>query len=346
MKQYKMSDFQAIIKDIKKKAFAPVYILMGEEPYYIDRITETLEANVVPEENKEFDQTIIYGADTGGLKVLEAASQYPMFSNYRLVILKEAQSMVRAKAELDKIAPYLSYPGNHSILVIAYKSEKIGASSALIKAAKKNKDIVIFESPKIKDHNIAGVVKSHCAAKKISMDDKAVEVLINNVGNSLTNLFSEIDKLRIGLKNGDSRNTAEMVHDQIGISREFNNFELTSALARRDYLQSIKIIKYFEKNPKANLTVVTISVIFSFFQRLLLAAFSQDKNDNALMEALQLKTPYALKDIRIGLNTYNASQLVRAIHAIRLFDTRSKGINSYQKEFSLLLELVCTLVTL
>lgn len=341
-----MSDFQTIIRNIKKKDFAPVYILMGEEPYYIDLITEALDANVVAEEDKEFDQLTLYGADTGGLKVLEAAGQYPMFSERRLVLLKEAQSMVRAKAELDRIAPYLSSPGDQTVLAIAFKGEKIAANSALIKAAKKNKDVVVFESPKIRDYQVGGIVKSHCASKKIAIDDKAIEVLVANVGSSLTNIFSEIEKVKTGLKDGSSRITADMIQDQIGVSKEFNNFELSSALARRDYYQSIRIVKYFEENPKSNPTVVTTGIIFNLFQRLLLAAFSPNKDDRTLMEILQLKTPYALKEIRTGLASYNASQLVRAIHAIRLFDTRSKGINSYQKEYSLLLELVCTLTTL
>lgn len=341
-----MPDYQSIIKDLKNGEFSPVYILMGEEPYYIDKIVEALEKYVVAEEDKEFDQNVLYGADTQGLKVLEAAGQFPLFSPRRLVLLKEAQAMNKAKSELDKMASYITKPNPQTVLAISFKGEKISAVSSLMKAAKKNKEIVIFDSPKIKEYNIGNVIKSHCIANKISIEDKAIELLIANVGTSLNSIFSELDKLRVSLKNSGSRITSDMVIDQIGISREFNNFELINALARRDYLQSVKIIKYFEENPKSNPSVITTSVIFSFFQRLLIAAFSQDKSDKALMGALQLKTPYALKEIRIGLSNYNASQLVKAIHAIRLFDTRSKGINSYQKEFPLLLELVCYLLTL
>lgn len=341
-----MPDFQSLIRSIKKREFAPVYILTGEEPYYLDKIAEALEENVVSEEDKEFDQNILYGADIQGPKVLEAAGQFPLFSSHRLVVLKEAQSMLRAKNELDKLASYVSKPNSQSVLAIVYKGEKLASTSALIKAAKKNKDIVVFESPKIRDYQIAGVIKSHCIAARISIDDKAIELLVANVGNSLNSIFSELEKLRISLHDGNSRITSDMVADQIGISKEFNNFELINALARRDYFQSLNIVRHFEDNPKANPTVVTASMVFTFFQRLLLAAFSADKSDNALLSALKLKTPYALREIRTGLANYNASQLVKAIHAIRLFDTRSKGINSYQKEFPLLTELVCSLVTL
>ena len=340
------TDFQSLIRNIKKKEFAPVYILMGEEPYYIDKLVEALEEDVVLEDDKEFDQTVLYGADTQGLKVIEAAGQFPLFSNQRLVILKEAQSMMKAKSELDKMASYLQKPNQQTVLVVAYKGEKIGATSAFMKAAKKNKDIIIFESPKIRDYQIGGVIKRHCLDQKISIEDKAIEMLVANVGNSLNSLFSELEKLRISINGSNGRITADMVSDQIGISKEFNNFELINALARRDYFQSVKIVKYFEDNPKTNPTVITTSVVFTFFQRLLLAAFASDKSDRALQEALLLKTPYALKEIRIGLANYNASQLVRAIHAIRQFDTRSKGINSYQKEYPLLMELICCLLTL
>lgn len=341
-----MSDFQSIIKAIRKKEFAPVYILMGEEPYYLDRIAEELENKVVGEEDKEFDQNILYGADVNAARVMESAGQFPLFSSTRLVMLKESQSMQRAKSELDKLASYVLSPNPQTVLAIIYKGDKLNTTSALIKVAKKNKDIVVFDSPKIKEFQLGGIIKNHCQANKISIDDKAVEVLVANVGSSLDSLFSQLEKLRISLKDGSGRITSDMVHDQIGLSKEFNNFELANALARRDYFQAIRIVKHFEENSKANPTVVITSVIFNLYQKLLIAAFSHDKSDRALMEALQLKTPYALKDIRTGLASYNAAQLVNAIHAIRDFDTRSKGINSYQKEYPLLTELVCRLITL
>ena len=341
-----MADFREILRDIKNRNFAQVYIFMGEEPYYIDKLTEALENGTVAEEDREFDQSVLYGADSTPGMVVEAAGRFPMMAEKRLVMLKEAQSMPKAKSQLDKLTRYIETPTPEALLVIAFKGDKLNATSDLIKAAKKNKNVIIFDSPKIKDYNLAKVIKDFCFSEKINIEEKAIEVLIANVGASLTNIFSEIEKLKIIVKRKDQHITADLVHEHIGVSKEFNNFELTTALANRNYYQSVRIIKFFEENPKNNPTQVTASIIFNYFQRLLIAAFQSDKSEKSLMNALQLKTPYALREIRTGLANYNASQLVSAIHLIREFDTKSKGIASMQKEFPLLLELVCKLLTL
>lgn len=324
----------------------PVYILMGEEPYYIDKIVERIEESVVAEEDREFDQSILYGADSNAAVILEAVSRFPLMSEKRLVILKEAQSMAQAKTNLNKLQSYISNPNNASILVIAFKGEKLEASSAMMKAAKMNSNVIVFESPKIKEYKLGEVIKDYCYSQKISIEEQAIDILISNIGSSLVNLFSEIDKLKLALKKDEKRIVAEMVLSQTGISKEFNNFELVSALARKDYFQAVRIVKYFQENAKSNPTSVTAGRIFAYFQNLVIAAFSQDRSDKSLMEALQLKNPYALREIRTGLNSYNASQLVNVIHEIRGFDAKSKGIGSFQNEFSLLRELVCTIITL
>lgn len=341
-----MAEFRDIINDIKHDRFAPVYILMGEEPYYIDRIVEALEAKVVAEEDKEFDQTIIYGADTEPGKVMEETGRFPMMSERRLVVLKEAQAMRLAKSQLNKLSPYVANPSKLTVFALAFKGDKLSATSELLKAAKKNKEVVVFDSPKVKDYRLGEVVRDYCFTNKIDIDAGAIEMLVANVGSSLGNMFSEIEKLRVVLKGEKKKITADMVQDHIGVSKEFNNFELNKALARRDYYQSINIVKHFEANPKENPTVVTTATLFNYFQQLLLAAFSTDKTDKGLMDALKLKNSYALKDIRTGLAHYNATQLVKAIHAIRAFDAKSKGIGSFQKEYTLLLELVITIITL
>lgn len=342
-----MADFRQIIQSIKKREFAPVYLLMGEEPYYIDKIMEALEAAVVADEDKEFDQSVIYGADANASMVMEAAGQFPLMSEKRFVALKEAQAMPRAKNEVDKLQTLFINPNPRTVLCIAFKGDKLGATSAIMKAAKKNPSAVVFDSPKIKEYKLGEVIKNYCLSNKVKIEEKAVEMLVANIGSSLSNLFSEIEKLRVAVAGSHDRKiTADLVIDHIGVSKEFNNFELVGALSRRDYFQAINILKHFEDNPKANPTIVTASTIFSFYQRLLLAAFNPDKSDKALMEVLQLKTPYALREIRTGLQHYTASHLVQAIHAIRDFDTRSKGIGSYQKEFPLLEELLLRLLTL
>lgn len=341
-----MSDYRAIISDIKNNKIAPVYILTGTEPYYLDKISDALERYVVDEADKDFDETILYGADSSAEIVIEAAGRFPMMSPRRLVMLKEAQSMTKAKSQLDRFAQYVGRPNENTVLAIVFKDEKPAASSGFMKALKANKQAVVFDSPKVKEYQLGNVIKDFCSEEKFSIEDKAVELLASNVGASLTKLFSEIEKLRIVLKPGEKRITADIVHEHIGISKEFNNFELIAALSRRDYFNAINIVKQFESNPRSNPTIVTGATIFTYFQRLVLAAFSSDKSDKGLMEVLQLKTPYALREIRTGLSSYNAAQLVKAIHLIREFDTRSKGIESTQKEFPLLLELIISILTL
>lgn len=341
-----MAEFREILTAIKKRNFAQVYILMGAEAYYIDKIVQALEHSVVAEEDKEFDQTILYGADNNIGAVIESAARFPLMSERQLVILKEAQTLQQAKTTLDKLKGYVEKPNPNTVLAIAFKGDVLNKTSGLMKAAARNKDVVVFDSPKIKDFKVVGVVKDYCVSEKISIEDKAIELLTANVGTSLSSLFSEIEKLQVALPAGENRITADLVSEHIGVSKEFNNFELVSALARRNYFQCINIIKYFEENPKTNPTVLTCVQIFNFYQKLVLATFSSDKSERGLMEALQLKTPYALKDIHAGLANYNASQAVKAIHAIRDFDTKSKGVGSFQKEYSLLLELIFTLLTL
>lgn len=341
-----MPDFRSILQDIKKRNFSPVYILMGEEPYYIDKIGEALEATVVAEEDKEFDSSIIYGADTNALMIMEAASQFPMMSERRLVMVKEAQSMHTAKNQLDKLSGMVSNPNPNAVVCIIYKGDKLNATSEIIKAAKKNNQVTVFESPKIKENKLPEIVRDFCFSEKIKIEERAIELLVSKVGASLSNLFSDIGKLRVALKPGEDKITADMVADNIGISKEFNNFELKSALARRDYYQSLLIVKYFEENPNANPVQPLMAIIFKFYQELLIAAFNADQSTPALMSALKYKNEWALRDIRTGLQFYNARQLVQAIHALRDFDIRSKGVGSFQKTFPLLRELVCRLITL
>lgn len=341
-----MPDFRSIISDIKKGKFAPVYILMGEESYYIDRIVEELDKHVIAEEDKEFDQTVFYGSDTSADVVKEALGRFPLMAEKHYVSLKESQAMHKAKTQLDKLASYVANPSGTTVFVLSYKGESLKASSALIKAAKKNESIIVFDSPKVKDYQLGGIVKDYCRGKKIKIDDQAVELLVANVGSSLSNMFSEIEKLMVAYKGKNDTITADMIHEHIGVSKAFNNFELIKALSKRDYFQSLRIIKHFEDNPKTNPSMATCTLLFKYFQQLVLASFSQDRSDSWMMKALQLKTRYAIPDIKTGLAHYNASQLVQAIHAIREFDTKAKGVNSFQKEYPLLRELVLRILTL
>lgn len=338
--------YRDVLDRIKKKDFASVYLLMGEEPYYIDLIVDALERGVVKEENQAFDQLVFYGADSDLELVIASARQYPVMGDRQLVILKEAQTCTGPKTQLDKLASYVAHPNSQGVFVMAYKGDNLSATSALMKAASKaGESVVVFKSPKIKDYQLAGPIKDYCRSKKIGIEEEAVQILIEYIGNSLQKLFGEIDKLIVSAGPAAQRITAEMVEENIGISKEFNNFELIKAVAFKDYPKTLRILDYFRKNPKNNPSVMTTSMLQKFFSQLVVAHFTQDKTDRSLMEVLQLKTPYALKEIREGLRMYTQRQSLAAISALRDFDCKSKGIGSLQNEYDLQQELMFKIFT-
>lgn len=337
-------NFRELITSIKKHDYAPVYILMGEEPYYIDRLVKCLEEHVVDEADRDFNSIVLYGADTDITSVIATAQQYPVMSERQLVVLKEAQTMTNAKNQIDKLASYISHPNRSTVLAIVYKGGTLNATSSLLKAAKAP-DTIVFKSEKLRDYELSGPIKDYCAEKKIGIDDKAAELLCNYIGNPLSKLFGEIDKLIIAGGKGLARITPEIIEKNIGISKDFNTFELVKALARKDYLKSMMIVDYFSKNPKQNPGVMIIATIFGYFSKLFIATVTKDKSDASLMATLELKNTYALRDYRDGLQRYNARMCVGAIHAIREFDTQSKGIESTQNEYELLKELIFKIFT-
>lgn len=338
--------YRDILDSIKKREFASVYILMGEEPYYIDLIVDAIEQTAVSEENRAFDQLVFYGADSDLDVVIASAQQYPVMGDRQLVILKEAQTYPGNKTQLDRLASYVAQPNRKGVFVLAYKGDNLNATSALMKAAAKaGGNAVVFKSPKVKDWQLATPIKDYCRMKKIGIEEPAVQILIEYIGNSLQKLFGEIDKLIVAAGPGAQRITAGMVEDNIGISKEFNNFELTKAIAAKNYPKTLRILEYFRKNPKNNPSVQTTGILFKFFSQLVVAHYAADKTDRGLMEVLQLKTPYALKEIREGLGNYTVRQSVAAVSALREFDCKSKGIGSLQNEYDLQRELIFKIFT-
>lgn len=346
MAPQKSLTYRDIIDSIKKKQIAQVYILMGDEPYFIDLITDLLEKTVVAEDNKAFDQLVFYGADADMDVVAASARQYPVMGDRQLVILKEAQSLTNAKSTLDRLAPYLSQPNSRGVLVIAFKGDSLNATSQLLKAASRlGENAVVFKSERFRDYQLSAPIKDYCRQRKVGIDEDAVRILIDYIGNPLKKLFGEIDKLILAGGPGFNRITAAQIEENIGISKEFNNYELTKALSHKDYPKSMQIIEYFRKNPKNNPTMMTTGVLLKFFTQLVIAHFTQDKSDRSLMEALQLKSTYALTEIRAGLQMYTPRQAMAAISALRDFDCKSKGIGSFQNEYDLQRELFFRIFT-
>lgn len=336
--------YRDIIASIKKRNFAPVYILMGEESYYIDKIVEALENYVVDEADKDFNQIVFYGADAEIGTVIGSAQQYPVMANRQLVMLKESQSMHNAKAQLDKLASYVAMPNPTTVLVLVYKGEPLPATSAIIKKAR-GTDAVVFTSAKLKDYQLAGPIKDYCTANGVGIDDKAIQLLIDYIGNPLSKLFGEIDKLIISCPADTKRITPDLIEQNIGISKDFNTFELLNVLACKDYPRAMMIVDYFARNPKQNPGNLISSTLFGFFSKLFIATVTRDKSESSLMSELDIKNSYSLNNYRTALRYYNARQALAAVHAIREHDCMTKGIGSTQNEYDLLKELMFKIFT-
>lgn len=338
----KQFSFKDIITAIRKKSFAPIYVLHGEESYYIDEIVNLLQDTVVEKDFQDFDMTVMYGADSTIESLSNSARRYPMFSKYQLVILKEAQSMRDIKNQFEKLESYSQHPVSTTVLVITYKNEAIKSSNKFLKSVIKSGGVV-FESKQVKDWQIEPLIEQFCKSKGVGIDRKSVEMLKNFIGTDLKRLFGEIDKLIVACN--QSAITPELIEKNIGISKDFNNFELIKALSLRQYAKAIQIVHYFKSNPKQNPTIVTAPVLFNFFSNLLLAYYSKDKTDRGLMQSLRFKSPIQLTDIKAAMPKYNARKCLNIIREIRKFDRLNKGIGSTQDEYALLKELIYKIFT-
>ena len=249
----------AILQDIRNKVFKPVYLLMGEESYYIDLICETIIENALKDSERDFNQTILYGADIDDFAiVVNAAKRFPMMAERQLIVVKEAQNI----KGVDNLLYYLQKPLMSTILVICHKNGSLKNKKVVAGIEKIG---VVYESKKLYDNQLPAFINNYVVAKKLSIDPKAASMMADFVGNDLSRLSSELDKLSISLSEGSLRITPEIVERNVGISKDFNNYELLNAIITRNILKATQIIQYFEQNPKNNPLVVTISILFNFF---------------------------------------------------------------------------------
>ena len=315
--------YNEICNEIKAKKFHPVYVLMGDEPYFIDRITDLLIENVLNENERDFNQVILYGADTKATDILNAARRFPMMSDYQLVVVREAQQV----NNLELLSNYISNPLKSTILVINYKYKVLDRRKTLTAAIEKNG--VLFDSKKIPDYKIPEFIASIMRQRKIETDGKAALMLADHLGNDLDLLNKELDKLLILLSNEPKKViTPELIEKNVGISKDYNNFELQSAIASKDVLKSNRIIQYFKKNPNNHPINASLSTLFNYFSNLLICYYSSDKSEQVLMGTLGFRFPIQIKDYLTGLRNYSAMKVFTIVHEIRLADARSKGVDT------------------
>lgn len=341
---------QQIEESIRKKQFSPIYLLMGEEAFYIDRLSDMVMRYALSEEERDFNLTVCYGSDVTLSDVLLDCRRYPMMADRQVIILREAQALKTQKQNSwELLQKYALNPTPTTVLVICYKGGSL-KSAPLTKALATNfegKPVgTVFESQPFRDYNITPAVAEYAQSVGCRIQEKALAMLVENIGTDMSLLAKEVDKLKMIAPNGAAI-TPEMVEENVGISKEYNNFELIAAVAQRNVAKTFKIIRYFRNSPKKNPTVITTTVLFNFFANLLIAYYTPERdNDNVLMEALRMKTSYALRDYRTGMRNFNARQTLQAIVAIREFDARSKGIGSSRNEYDLLEELIFKLFNL
>lgn len=304
------------------KQYRPIYYLMGEESYYIDLIADYITDNVLSETEKEFNLTVVYGADVDIATVINAAKRYPMMSEYQVVIVKEAQAI----RNMEELSFYLQKPLNSTILVICHKHGTLDKRKKLV--AEVEKVGILFESKKIKDSQLPAFINSYMKRKGIDMEPKASAMLADFVGTDLSRLTGELEKLIITLPAGQKRVTPEQIEKNIGISKDYNNFELRSALVEKDILKANKIIKYFEENPKTNPIQMTLSLLFNFYSNLMLSYYSPEKTEQGIASWLGLKSPWAARDYLTAMRRYNGVKTMQIIGEIRYADAKSKGINN------------------
>ncbi|MEG2856738.1 DNA polymerase III subunit delta, partial [Bacteroides sp.] len=311
-----------VLKELRAKQYRPIYYLMGEESYYIDLIADYIAENVLNETEKEFNQTVVYGADVDVSTIINAAKRYPMMCEHQVVIVKEAQAI----RNIEELAFYLQKPLTSTILVICHKHGTLDRRKKL--AAEIEKRGVLFESKKIKEAQLPAFISSYMKRKGIDMEPKATAMLSDFVGSDLSRLTGELEKLIITLPPNQKRITPEQIEKNIGISKDYNNFELRSALVEKDILKANKIIKYFEENPKTNPIQMTLSLLFNFYANLMLAYYAPDKSEQGIAGMLGLKTPWQARDYMAAMHKYSGVKTMQIVGAIRYADAKSKGVNN------------------
>jgi DNA polymerase-3 subunit delta len=330
-----------IIKEFKSRKPKPLYLLHGEEPYFIDMVSDYAENNLLSDAEKGFNQTVLYGKDTDMMTVLNAAKRYPMMSDYQLVLIKEAQDMKWGKEDDDKkgIDPVLSYfenPLQSTVLIFCYKYGKFDKRKKTYKAI--DKKGVIFESTSLYDNKVPGWIEDYAGEKGYKMDQQATAVMAEYLGNDLSKIANELDKLMLNVNAGQAI-TARHVQDNIGISREYNVFELQAALSKKDPFKVNQIINYFEANPKANPIVLVLGNLNNFFSKVLLYHYAKDKSPQNLARELGVN-PYFVKDYELAARGYNYGKTMQIISLLREYDLKSKGVDSTEGPGALMKELM------
>lgn len=310
-----------IVEQIRQGVMKPIYLLMGEEAYYIDRLAEYIADKALTKEEQDFNQTIFYCTrETAVADVINCARRYPMMAKYQVVIVKEAQNLLK----IDELAVYAQNPMETTILVICYKNGKLDGRKKLVPAVEKVG--IVFESQKWKETKLPEFIVEYVGRKQISIEERACMVMAESVGADLNRLAGELDKLILALPAGQTRITTDIVMRNVGVSKEFNLWELRPAIASKNVEKAYKILFYMEQNPKANPAVMTVSMLFNFFALVMQAYYAPDRSEQGLMRQLEFRQAWQLREYTTAMRNYTALKVMQIIGKLREADARLKGI--------------------
>ncbi|MEW4924683.1 DNA polymerase III subunit delta [Algibacter sp. 2305UL17-15] len=316
-----MDEVKQLVTDIKNRNLKPIYFLMGEEAYYIDKVSDFIEDTVLSEEERGFNQMVLYGRDISVDDIVSNAKRYPMMADYQVVIVKEAQDLSRS---IEKLAAYAENPQPSTVLVINYKYKKIDKRKSLYKTLKKTG--VVYESKKLYENQVADWIRRVLSPKGYTITPKAAQMLVEFLGTDLSKINNELEKLQIILPK-DSQITPEVIEENIGISKDYNNFELRKAVGDRNALKAHQIVNYFAENPKDNPMVVTVSLLFNFFSQLLHFHGLKDKSPRSVASALKIN-PYFVNEYVTAARNFPMRKVSAVVSTLRDFDVKSKGVGA------------------
>ena len=316
-----LDEVKQLVTDIKNRNLKPIYFLMGEESYYIDKISDFIEEHILEEEEKGFNQMVLYGRDVSIDDIISNAKRYPMMAEYQVLIVKEAQDLSRT---IENLVNYVKNPQPTTILVINYKYKKIDKRKSLYKEISKTG--VVYESKKLYENQVADWIRRVLSPKNYTISPKAAQMLVEFLGTDLSKINNELEKLQIILPKG-TQISPEDIEVNIGISKDYNNFELRKAIGEKDALKAHRIVNYFAENPKDNPMVVTVSLLFNFFSQLLHFHGLKDKSPRSVASALKVN-PYFVNEYITAARFYPMKKVSSVVSTLRDFDVKSKGVGA------------------
>ena len=324
MAEQKTETYDSIMSDLKAGHYAPVYYLMGEESYYIDKISDYIADHALQPEERDFNQTILFGSDVTAAQIADAARRYPMMAERQVIIVKEAQNL----KQTDQLEKYFKQPSPQTVLVMCHKNGTIdGRKREYVKAIRAAG--VLFESKKLRERDLPAFIEAYLQQCQVSIDPESTQLIADAIGADLSRLTSELDKVVLSLPAEGRRVTPQVVEEQIGVSREFNSFELRDAIVNRNVFKANQIIKYFDNNPKAGSIYSFLPMLFNFFQNLMIAFYAPNRqSQEGVAEWLELRSPWAAKEYMTGMRNYSGMKVMQIISKLREIDAKSKGLDN------------------